>query len=254
MLICIDIGNTNIVMGLMENDVLLNSIRLETKKHTTEDEYGIKILDSLKYLNISQKDIKGVIIASVVPEVDSTFKKVFNKYFNLEPLFVMQGVKTGIKIKLDNPRQLGADLLVGSVAATEKYGYPCAVIDMGTATTITVVNKNKELIGGIIYPGVFTSFDSLIKATSLLESARFEKPKNIIGNDTLSCLQSGMYYGTLSTLSGLIEKLKEEIENIKIILTGGIASFFMEDLKNTIYDKNLLLDGLNIIYKKNKLL
>lgn len=252
MLICIDIGNTNIVVGIVSEDRLIDSFRMETKVLRTEDEYGIRILENLKYMNVNISDIKGVIIASVVPEVDSTFEKTFIKYFHLQPLFVGPGVKTGIKVKIDNPKQLGADLLVGAVAACHKYGCPVMVVDMGTATTITVVNEQKELLGGIIYPGVVTAYNSLVKATSLLEAAKVGVPKSVVGRDTMTSIQSGMIFGTAGAINGLTQRVQEEFGAMKIIVTGGISRHLLPYLENVIYDEYLLIDGLNIIYKKNE--
>ena len=252
MLICIDIGNTNVVIGIYKEDALIYTFRLETKVLRTEDEYGIRILENLKYINIQKEDILGVVISSVVPEVDATFEKTFLKYFNLKPLFVGPGIKTGIKVSIDNPKQLGADLLVGAVASCSKYGYPCAIVDMGTATTISFVNSKKEFLGGIIYPGVITAYTSLIKSTSLLESAKIAVPNNIIGKDTISSMQSGMVYGTAGAINGMLEMAKKEYGDMLVIVTGGVARHIVPFLNDVIYDENLLLDGLKIIYEKNE--
>lgn len=252
MLVCVDIGNTNVVIGVFDKDVLLNTFRMETKVFRTEDEYGIRILENLKYINVTKEDITGAIIASVVPQVDSTFDKTFLKYFGLKPLFVGPGVKTGIKINIDNPKQLGADLLVGAVASVNKYGYPCIVVDMGTATTVSLVSDKKEYLGGIIYPGVMTAYSSLVKATSLLESAKIGIPNNVIGRDTMNSIQSGMVYGTAGAINGLVERIKAEYGDMKVVVTGGISRYIIPYLNNVIYDENLLLDGLKIIYEKNE--
>lgn len=252
MLICIDIGNTNVVIGVFDKTKLLNTFRLETKALRTEDEYGIRILENLKYINVAKADITGAIIASVVPQVDATFEKTLLKYFNIKPLFVGQGVKTGIKIKIENPKQLGSDLLVGAVACSSKYGYPCMIVDMGTATTISVVNDKKEFLGGVIYPGVITAYTSLIKATSLLESTKIGIPNNVVGRDTMSSIQSGMVYGTVGAIHGLIERIKAEYGDMVVVVTGGIARYIVPHLNNVIYDENLVMDGLKIIYEKNQ--
>lgn len=251
MIICIDIGNTNIVLGVFQEKILRTTFRLETKIMRTEDEYGIRILENLHYIGINRDDIKGVIIASVVPEVDATFEKTFKKYFNITPMFVGVGIKTGIKVKIDNPRQLGSDLLVGAVAACDKYGCPCMVIDMGTATTFTVVNGKKELLGGIIYPGVLTAYGSLVKATSLLEAVKIGIPKNIVGKDTTASIQTGMIYGTVGAIKEMIAQVKKENGEMKVIITGGISRFFVPYLADVIYDEHLLMDGLRIVYYKN---
>ncbi|MDD4212493.1 MAG: type III pantothenate kinase [Bacilli bacterium] len=252
MLVCVDVGNTNIVVGIFQNDHLLSTFRLETKIHRTEDEYGIRLVESVKYHNLSPLDTTGIIIASVVPEVDATLEKAFTKYFGKQPLFVGPGLKTGIPIKLDQPKQLGSDLLVGAVAATSKYGHPCIIIDMGTAITLSVVNDKKEFLGGIIYPGIFTAYNSLVKNTSLLEAVKIKVPTNIIGRDTISSIQSGMIYGTVGAIEGMVKRICDEVGSMKVILTGGMARYIAPFVPDYIYDEDLLMDGLKIIYEKNQ--
>lgn len=251
MLLCVDVGNTSIVFGVYD-DKLIDTFRLETKLLRTEDEYGLKIIDNLSYMNIKTSDIDGLIIASVVPEVDATLEHAFVKYFNLKPLFVETGVKTGISVRIDNPRQLGADLLVGAVASVNKYGAPCIVVDMGTAITLSYVNAKKEFLGGVIYPGIVPAFSSLVKATSLLEAAKLKVPDNIIGRDTNQSIQSGMIYGTAGAINGMVKNIFEEYGKAKVIVTGGLSKFIFPYLEHDpIYDENLVMDGLKIIYEKN---
>lgn len=253
MLICVDIGNTNIVLGVFENEKIKHSFRLQTDIYQTVDEYGIKILQMFNSFEIKKNDIEGVIIASVVPQLDMVFIKLFEKYFNKESIFVGPGIKSGINIRLDNPKQLGADILVGAVGAIEKYSSPTIVIDMGTAITFCYVNSNKELLGGIIIPGIKTSFNALFKKTSKLEEVGIEKPKSVVGRDTISSLQSGMVYGMASTIDGLIRKIKKENGEANVVITGGEARFIINVLEEkVIYDENLLLDGLRLLYYKNK--
>ena len=253
MLICADVGNTNIVFGVFEDDKLMHTFRVETKLLRTADEYGISIMENLRYLDIKKNDIDGVIIASVVPQVDQALESAFLKYTGSKPLFVGPGTKSGIKIKIENPKQLGADLLVGAVAATTKYGVPCVVVDMGTATTFAVVNDKKEFLGGIIYPGVMTAYSSLIKSTALLESARIGIPESVVGRDTMTSIQSGMIYGTIGAINGIINKIKSEHGDMKVIVTGGFSKVLHDYIDPSyIIDENLLMDGLNIIYKKNQ--
>src|SRR5690554_5867480 len=252
-LICVDVGNTDIVLGIYKEDDLISTFRLQTKIMRTEDEYGQKLHYNLNYLNIKREEVTGVIISSVVPEVDSTLETTFKKYFNITPLFVGPGVKTGIQVKIDNPKQLGADLLVGAVAATNKYGAPCLIIDMGTAITFSLVNSRKEFLGGIIYPGIATAYSNLVKSTSLLESAKISEPKNVIGKDTENSIQSGMIYGTSGAVNGLIKKVFSEYGEMKILVTGGTSEYIIPHLDyKVIYDENLMMEGLRIIYYKNK--
>lgn len=252
MLFCIDIGNTNIVIGIYENEKLVESFRLQTDIFQTIDEYGIKISQVLSALNIKKEDIEGIIVASVVPQLDKTIERACEKYLDKKVVFVGPGIKSGINIKLDNPKQLGADILVGAVGAVNKYQAPVITIDMGTAITICYVNNNKELLGGIILPGIKTSFNALFKKASKLEEVGIEKPKNVVGRDTVSSIQSGMVYGMASTIDGLIKKVKEENGEAKVIITGGESRFILNVLEEkVIYDENLLLDGLRVMYYKN---
>lgn len=253
MLLCVDIGNTNIVIGLYDNnDTLIKKFRLKSSFERTADEYGVIIRNMLEYSGYQSKDIQGIIVSSVVPLLDTIFEKLSIDYFNITPIFVAPGLKSGIKIKIDNPKQLGADLLVGAVGAVSKYQSPIIIIDMGTAITLSVVNENKEFIGGIIYPGIKTAFNSLIKRTSRLEEAKFKNIDNIIGKDTVSCIQSGMIYGTSSMIDGIIRKTKKEIPNARVVLTGGESKMILGYLEEeVIYDDDLLLDGLRILFYKN---
>lgn len=253
MLICVDIGNTHIVLGFYQKDQLLKSFRLKTDANTTEDEYGVKLLDILDFLNVSSQDIDAAIISSVVPALDSLIERAMIQYLKTTPVFVGPGLKTGIAIKIDDPRQLGADLLVGAVAAIHKYGAPVIIVDMGTATTLSVVNDKNEFLGGIILPGVLSSFESLVKSTSKLESVRFEEPKNFIGKNTMNSLQSGMIYGQSAMIDGLIRKIKQEVGPAQVVLTGGISRRIVSFLEEkVIYDSDLILEGLYLLYKMNK--
>lgn len=252
MLVCLDVGNTHIVLGVYNNEEL-KTYRICTNPNATSDELGIKIKEILNfnYKNATKYDF---VISSVVPKIDLAIKKMCAKYFNCEALFVEQGVKSGIKIRLDNPKELGADILVGAVASVSQYGGNCLVIDIGTAMTMVYVNENKELLGGTIFPGMHTSFSSLMSKAAKLEEVSFEKPKDIIGTDTKSCLQSGMIYGYLSLIEGLIEMYKKRLGELKVVITGGEAALLKEFFKDKdyIFDDELLIKGLKIIYEKNK--
>lgn len=255
MLLCIEIGNTNIVLGVFEDNKLTHSFRIASNILETVDEYGVKIIEILRVFNLDYKKIEGVVISSVVPGLDTTFEKMIFKYFNATPLFVSPGVKTSIKIKIDNPKQLGADILVGAVASYYKYGAPAIIIDMGTAITFAYVNENRELLGGIITPGIKVSFSSLVSKTSRLEEVKIGAPLKVMGKDTVSAIQSGMIYGTASMIDGMIRKIKKEMEskiNPVVVLTGGESNIIKDYLdEKVIVDDNLLLEGLKIIYQKN---
>lgn len=252
--ICMDIGNTNIVIGIFDNNKLINRFRFSTNTLMTADEYGIKIIQLIAFNKINKDNINGFIISSVVPELDSIIKTMVNNYFNLEPIFVGPGIKTGIHIKLDNPKQLGADLLVGAVGVVEKYGANSLIIDIGTALTMVYVNAKKEFLGGSIMPGIRTAFNTLSLKTSKLEDVGLEDVKDILGRDTKTCLQSGMVFGWASLVEGMIKRYLDIYGKMNVIITGGEARFIINHIDknlNVIYDEDLLLDGLNIIYHKN---
>lgn len=257
MILCVDIGNTNCVFGIYEKDNLIATFRLESNLSQTIDEYGFKVLELLKYHNIEYTKLEGIIIASVVPPLDGTFEKMCLKYFKLKPLFVGPGTKTGLRINVDNPKQVGADIIVGAVASIQKYSEPVIVVDMGTAITLFYVDSKKELVGGVIAPGIKTSFNGLFKNTARLEEVKLDRPPSVIGRDTVSCIQSAMVHGTAAMIDGIIRKMKKEIGNdkdkIKVVLTGGESRFILNYLEEeVIYDEDLLMRGLNIIYHKNK--
>lgn len=252
MIICIDVGNTTILFGTYDNEKLIDTYRMETKILKTSDEYGSSLLAHYQINDINKKEVTGAIVSSVVPSVDHALEKMLVDYFKIKPIFVNTNLPLGLDILIDPKNSLGADLLVGSFIATQKYGCPNIVIDMGTATTIIVVNEDKQIIGGMIYPGVKEAFRSLVKSTSLLESTKLEAPSKPIENTTKSCLQSGMYYGTSCLIEGVVNKYKKELNNsfTQVIMTGGVSKIYQQELKDYIYDEHLLLEGLKEIYKK----
>lgn len=253
MLLCIDIGNTSINYGVFKENKLTEHFRMRTNIDKTYDEYGMQMIDSLRFCSINHSDITGVIISSVVPRLDNTFENISQKYFKVKPMLVAPGIKSGLNIKLDNPRQLGADILVGAVAAKEKYNGGVIVIDMGTAMTFVVVTEKKELLGGIIIPGIKTAFNGLFKNAAKVEEVKIDCPENIIGKDTITSVQSGMVNGYASMIDGLIKKIKKEHPNYKVILTGGEGRYVIDYLEEEVeYDDDLLLKGLEILYNKNK--
>ena len=253
MIVCVDVGNTNICLGIYKDDTLCKSYRLSTNTNLTSDEYGVRIRSMFEYDNIQLEDIKGIIIGSVVPKIDRILEEMFTQYFNIKPIFVGPGVKSGVHIKIDNPKELGADLLVGAVGASNKYGNDLLIIDMGTATTFVYVNSKKELLGGVICAGLKTSYNSLFNNTSKLEQVKVSRPSDICGKNTASCIQNGMIYGTSSMIDGIIKKFRKSYGDFTIVLTGGDAKLIAEYLdEKVIIDENLLLDGLYMIYKKNE--
>jgi len=254
MLLCIDIGNTNVFLGVYEGNKLVAEFSMTSSGQQTADEVVIKLMDVFNLYKLDPEEIEGVIIASVVPRLDSVFEKAIRKFFRITPLFVGPGVKSGIHIKTDNPKQLGADILAGAVAAYHKYGAPAIIIDMGTAITLFYVSENKELLGGVITPGIRIAYSGLFSKAAKLEEVRAEAPASVIGKDTATCIQSGMVFGTAALVDGLIRRMKAEVgTNPAVVLTGGEAVIVKDHLEEEfIYDRHLVMDGLRLIYHKNE--
>lgn len=249
MILCFDIGNTNVVLGVVEEKKVINTYRFVTNAHLTEDEYYQKVKAV-----IGDIKVEGVVISNVVPALDLVFENMVMKYFNLKPMFIAPGIKSGLKLKIENPKSLGADLLSDAVGAVYKYQSPVIIVDLGTATKFIVVNEKLEYLGGAIAPGMNGSLNSLISSAAKLSHTALKKPKNVIGNDTTTCIQSGMIYGTASMIDGMIERTIEElkIDNVTIVLTGGLANIIKDSLKTkVIYDPNILIEGLIYLYYKN---
>lgn len=253
MLLCLDIGNTHIVMGITDNNQIKGIYRYATNVTITEDEYAIKFLETIKGSGYNPQIVEGVIISSVVPGLDKVMRGAFEKYFHLKPIFVGQGIKSGLNIKIENPKQLGADLLVGAVAGYNKYPENLIVVDLGTATKFVVVTKKGEILGGAIAPGIQSSLNSLFSSAAKLSQVNLEIPKNVIGRDTTTCIQSGSLYGAASMIEGMVQRIKKELDDAKVVLTGGLAEV-IKDILNLeyVYEPNLLIDGLIILYNKNK--
>ncbi len=256
MILAVDIGNTNIVLGIFEGDKIKCSFRLHTDTQRTTDEYASTIMLLLKNRGVEITDIKGVIISSVVPQLIYSFTKLATKYMNIEqPMVIAPGVKTGMPIRYENPKEVGADRIVNSVAGREKFGAPVIVVDFGTATTFDVVNAKGEYTGGVICPGVKLSAGILHSKTAKLPEIEIEKVERVVGKNTIHSLQSGIYYGYLSMLDGLLERIMTEEFgrcDIAVVATGGLGSVFARDSKYIgHYDPDLTLTGLRLIYEKN---
>ncbi len=254
MLLTIDIGNTNITLGAYENDVLTVTSRLATVPGTTADQYSIAIKNALELHGKNYKDVEDCIISSVVPAVGNSIKNAVSTLCGIVPIEVGPGIKTGINIKIDNPAQLGADLVAGAVGAIKEYTLPCVIIDMGTATTISVVDKNGVFIGVIIAAGVKLTLKALAQNTAQLSDINISAPKNVIGTNTNDSMRSGLVFGTAAMLDGLIDRIINEIGEIPtVVATGGLSKDIIELCRNDIiYNENLLLDGLREIYELNK--
>lgn len=255
MLLVVDVGNTNIVLGVYKNSELQNSFRIGTNISTTSDEYGAVISQLFLIDNIKMSDIKDVIISSVVPDVMHSLENFVIKYIKKTPMIIGPGIKTGMNIKYENPSQVGADRIVNAVAGYEKYGGPLILIDFGTATTFCYINEKGEYIGGSITPGIKISSEALFQRASKLHKVELLKPRSVIGKNTTAAMQSGIFYGYVGLVDNIVEKMMQESgeENIKVVATGGLAGLIISETKNVkIIDKNLTLDGLRIIYEKNK--
>lgn len=254
MLLAIDIGNTNIVIGCIKDDEIVFKARIATDRTRTSDQYGVEIKNMLEAFGVSREDIEDCIIASVVPPVFNSVQTGVLKVIGKQPMVVGPGLKTGLNIHVDIPSQVGSDLIVAAVAALAEYPAPLVLIDLGTATTIEVIEPDNIFIGGLIFPGVMVSLDSLSSHAAQLPGISLDKPKKVIGKNTVDCMRSGMMYGTAAMLDGLIDRIAEELgHESTIIATGGLAQFVIPLCKHDIIlEKELLLKGLNIIYKKNR--
>jgi type III pantothenate kinase len=254
MILTVDIGNSNIVLGVVEDDKILMEARLRTDATKTSDEYCIDVSRILEVYHIAAEKIEGAIIASVVPQVLNSMQTAIKKLTGKSSLVVGPGLKTGLNIKIENPSQTGADLVVGNVAALREHKPPLIVIDMGTATTMTVLDDTGALIGGCICPGVKISLDALTGRTALLPGLQLDQPKKAIGRNTIDCMRSGIMMGNASMLDGMVARMEAELgQKCTVIATGGIAKFIVPLCKTPmIYDKDLIVKGLAALYRDNK--
>ena len=255
MLLAIDIGNSNVVIGcLNENNETIKLFRMVTDLKKTDDEYAAGIKSILDYNDLDCNDFEGAIICSVVPPLTEIFRNAVEAITGCRALVVGAGIKTGLNIMIENPATLGSDIVAASVAAMANFPLPVMVFDMGTATTITVVDKGNKFIGGAIVPGVALSMNALSAGTSLLQKVPIEAPKKCISSTTTECMQSGAVYGNAAMLDGMIDRFEQELgAHCSVVATGGIAAKIIPHCSHEIvYDENLLLRGLGIIYKKNK--
>ena len=254
MILTIDIGNSNVVLGGVMDEQIVFEARLRTETTKTSDQYCVDLKILLDVYNINPADIEGTIIASVVPQVLNSIKTAVKKLTGKQCLVVGPGLKTGLDIRLENPNQTGADLVVGCVAALREHKPPMIIVDMGTATTMAVLDKNGALVGGCICPGVKISMDALTEKTALLPGLQLEQPNRAIGRNTIDCMRSGIMMGTACMLDGMIQRMEEELgSQTTVIATGGIAKFVLPMCRTAIvYDKDLLIKGLAVLYRENK--
>lgn len=254
MILAIDVGNTCTTIGFFENDKLVNSVRMSTDLSRTGDQYAADLYNLIKIEGIDFGVFEGAVAASVVPAVNEALKFAVKKILKLELCLVGPGVKTGLNIKIDNPAQLGADLVVGGVAAVAKYPLPCIIFDMGTANTISVINGRGEFLGGTISAGMGISLDALASKTAQLPYIDLENPEEIIGTNTVSSMKSGLIYGTAAMMDGMADRIEEVLgQKATLVATGGRAASVISFCKRDfVLNSDLLLEGLNIIYNKNR--
>ena len=254
MILTIDIGNSNIVIGGVEENNIVFEARIRTDSTKTSDEYCVDLKILLDVYRVEVSQIEGSIIASVVPQVLNSVKTALLKLTGKQSLVVGPGLKTGLNIKIENPSQTGADLVVGSVAALREHKPPLIIIDMGTATTISVLDQTGAHIGGCIIPGVKISMDALTDRTALLPGLQLDQPKKAIGRNTIDCMRSGIMVGAACMLDGMVQRMEEELgQQATVVATGGIARFVLPMCKKEIiYDKDLLIKGLVALYRDNK--
>jgi type III pantothenate kinase len=253
LLVLVDAGNTNTVVGIYRGDDLIESFRLSTDRQRTSDEYGALLLPLLARLGLDPRRAAAVVISSVVPPLNATLDRLARRFFDCEPLFVEPGVKTGMPIRYDNPAEVGADRIVNALAAREQYGSPVIVVDFGTATTFDVVNAQGEYVGGIIAPGVMIAAEALFAQASRLYRVDIRQPAQLIGRTTGGAMQSGIYWGYVGLVDGILERLLAELAGVKaIVATGGQAELIAAGSKYVQHvDPLLTLTGLKLLYERN---
>ncbi|WP_163655617.1 type III pantothenate kinase [Listeria sp. PSOL-1] len=255
MILVIDVGNTNCTLGLYENNKLIQHWRMQTNRNRTSDEVGISVLNFFSYSNIEVKSITGIIISSVVPPVMHAMTTMCTRYFGIKPLIVGPGIKTGLNLKVENPREIGADRIVNAVATIEEYGAPAIVVDFGTATTFCYIDEKGIYQGGAIAPGIMISTEALYTNAAKLPRVDITAANDIIGKSTVASMQSGIFYGFIGQYEGIISEIKQQMQtNPVVVATGGLARLITEKSASVdVLDPFLTLKGLKILYHRNKL-
>ncbi len=253
LILVLDVGNTNTVLGVYGQDTLKHHWRIETSRNKTEDEFGMLIKNLFVHEEISFHEIEGIIISSVVPPIMFALERMCDKYFGIKPLVVGPGIKTGLNIKYENPREVGADRIVNAVAGIQDYGSPLIIVDFGTATTYCYIDEHKQYMGGAIAPGINISTEALYSRAAKLPRIEITRPENIIGKNTVSAMQSGILYGYVGQVEGIVKRMKEQSKKVpKVIATGGLATLIAKESDCIdIVDPFLTLRGLQLIYKRN---
>ena len=254
MILTLDIGNTNMKTALFDGEEMKEYWRLSTNRNRTSDEYGMAMMNLLNHYGIDRSQVEGIMMSSVVPQINFTIEHMCRNYFGMEPMKIAPGVKTGINIKYENPRELGSDRIANAVAAFELYGGPCITIDFGTATSFGAISAKGEFLGGAICPGLKLAADALTERTAKLPRFELVKPENVIGRNTVANMQAGIVYGYIGQIKYLVNRMKREmnVEGIKVIATGGLAVLVAGETRAIdVMDGLLTLKGLAIIYEKN---
>lgn len=254
MLLTADVGNTNIKLGVFDGDNLIYKLRFATDTSKTPDEFAVQLYTFFQIYGIEKSQITASIISSVVPKITQPLYEAVETVTGVQSMIIGSGIKTGLNLRIDHPETLGADIVAGCVGACEKYGYPCIVILMGTATVIAYVNEDRIYCGGAICPGAGISLEALTSRGAQLSSVEMTAPKKVISTNTRDCIKSGIMFGTACMLDGMVDRFMEQAgTDCKIISTGGLAKPMIENCRHQmIYDENIILEGLNIIYKKNR--
>ncbi|WP_227939100.1 type III pantothenate kinase [Alkalihalobacillus deserti] len=255
MILVVDVGNSNISLGVYEEKELKYHWRMATSRQKTEDEWAMSIKSLFAYEDLSFDAIEGIIISSVVPPIMFVLEQMCKIYFNIKPMVIGPGIKTGLNVKYDNPREVGADRIVNAVAAIQLYGAPLIIVDFGTATTYCYVNENRQYMGGAIAPGISISTEALYTKASKLPRIEIAKPKNILGTNTVHAMQAGIYYGYVGQVDGIVKRMKSlSDENPTVIATGGLATLIASESETIdVIEPFLTLKGLQMIYEKNSL-
>lgn len=255
MILVIDVGNTNIVLGIYEEKKLLHHWRLSTNRSATADEYGMTLNNLFQHAQIDPNRVEGVIISSVVPPLMFALEQLCLKYLKKPPLIVGPGLKTGLNIRYENPKEVGADRIVNAVAAIEMYGAPCIVVDFGTATTFDYIDEQGQYIGGAVAPGIGISTEALYQRAAKLPRIELVKPQKVIGRNTISSMQSGIIFGFAGQVDGIVDRIKQEVKaDPKVIATGGLAELISSESRTIeIVAPLLTLQGLQIIYEYNQI-
>lgn len=248
-----DVGNTNMVLGVYDKEELIHHWRIETNRYKTEDEYGIIIKSLFEHAGLELSQIEGIIISSVVPPIMLALERMCQRYFNVKPLIVGPGIKTGLDIKYENPREVGADRIVNAVAAIHEYGSPLIIVDFGTATTYCYINEHKQYMGGAIAPGINISTEALYQKAAKLPRIEIAAPEGVVGKNTVAAMQAGILYGYVGQVEEIVKRMKAQSkEKPMVIATGGLSSLIAKEATVIdIVDPYLTLKGLQLIYKRN---